>query len=237
MRSLTAPVTRINGVDTTKHGIRPKQRIVVPTPEQDVEYIEIPGRNGSLTKKYGFKDIPLPVEFYINDNTSFKRAFRKAKVFLFQAKTISFDDDSEVYYKVKSIKIDDAENIIEKYGMFVVEFTLSPFQYEVDVPTQTITSETTLTNEGHESEPYIKVHATGTGKVYINDQVVTIKDINGTIEIDSEIMNAYRISNGYITNLNNHMIGDFPVLRNGSNVIKFDGAITKLEINPRWRWV
>ncbi|KLV27223.1 Gp13 protein [Niallia circulans] len=232
---LNASKVKINSVYTEEYNIHPKNRIEIPTPEQDIEYKEIKGRNGSLTRKYGFKDIPLPVHFTIREE-SFKKAFRKAKMYLFNAKKLSFDDDDEVHYKVKSVQIETAENLVERFGEFTVIFTLDPFQYETN-PIQTITGPTTLNNQGYESEPYIKAHVTGTGKVYIGEQVITIKDVNGTIEIDSTMMNAYRNENGLITNLNNKMIGDFPVLVSGSNVIKFDGDITKLEINPRWRWI
>ncbi|WP_144461758.1 phage tail protein [Siminovitchia fortis] len=213
------------------------ERPPIPTPEQDVDHIDIKGRHGSLTKKYGFKDISYSLTFDFLEDVPFKPAFRKAKPVFFNGKKLAFEDDPGIFYKIKSVTIDEAENEVMEYGQFTANFILAPFQYEVNVPTQTITGQTTLTNEGYESEPYIKAHAAGTGKVYINDQVVTIKDINGFIELDSEIMNAYRKTDGYITNLNNHMIGDFPVLAHGKNVIKFDGAITKLEVNPRWRWV
>jgi len=92
-------------------------------------------------------------------------------------------------------------------------------------------------NSGYESEPYIKAYVAGTGKIYIGEQTITINGVNGTIEIDSAMMNAYRNESGLITNLNNKMIGDFPVLVEGNNRISFDGGITKLEINPRWRWI
>lgn len=232
---MRASKLKINGVYTDEYKVKPKNRIEVPTPEQDVEHKEIRGRNGSLTRKYGFKDIPLPVHFTIH-HESFKKTFRKAKMYLFNAKTLVFDDDNEVHYKVKNVQIETAENLVERFGEFTVMFTLDPFQYETN-PIQTITGPTTLNNQGYESEPYIKCFVSGTGKFYIGEQVITIKGVNGTIEIDSEMMNAYRNENGLITNLNNKMIGDFPVLVSGSNVIKFDGDITKLEINPRWRWI
>jgi phage-related protein len=232
---LNASKVKINSVYTEEYNIHPKNRIEIPTPEQDIEYKEIKGRNGSLTRKYGFKDIPLPVHFTIYEE-SFKKAFRKAKMYLFNAKTLSFDDDNEVHYKVKSVRIDTAENLVERFGEFTVNFILDPFQYETN-PIQTISSPTTLNNQGYESEPYIKCYISGTGKIYIGNQEITIKDVNGTIEIDSAMMNAYRNESGLITNLNNKMIGDFPVLVEGNNRISFDGGITKLEINPRWRWV
>ena len=237
MNPLMSSIVYINDIDTANQGVYPIGRAPVLTPEQDIEYIEIKGRNGSLTKKYGYKDITYPLEFYISEKPSFKQAFRTAKVFMLQANSLSFSDDPDVYYRVKSIRIDTAENLIVKYGRFTVEFTLAPFQYALNDSTKTITARTTLTNPGYESEPLITVHCSGTGKLYINNVPVTIQNINGMIIIDSELMNAYGNNNGIITNLNNHMIGDFPVFRHGSNVIDFDGGITKLEVNPRWRWV
>ena len=232
---MRASKLKINGVYTDEYKVKPKNRIEVPTPEQDTEQISIKGRHGSLTKKYGFKDIPLSVHFTIH-HEAFKKTFRKAKMYLFNAKTLVFDDDNEVHYKVKSVQIETAENLVERFGEFTVMFTLDPFQYETN-PIQTITGQTTLNNLGYESEPYIKCYIAGTGNIYIGDQEITIKDVNGMIEIDSTMMNAYRNENGLITNLNNKMIGYFPVLAEGNNVISFDGDITKLEINPRWRWI
>jgi len=227
----------LDGININNHNMYlVEDRPPVPTAQQDTEQFVIRGRNGSLTKKYAYLDIPYPLNLAIYDNVSFKPAFRKGKQVLFSAKKLAFEDEPEIYYKIKSVQIDIAENDVEEFGQFTVNFTLDPFAYE-ETDTITITQQTTLSNTGYESEPYIKAHATGTGKVYIGEQVITIKDVNGTIEIDSTMMNAYRNENGLITNLNNKMIGDFPVLVEGNNRISFDGDITKLEINPRWRWI
>lgn len=233
---MRASKLKINNVYTDDYGINPKGRILVPTPEQEVQHIEMKGRHGSLTKKYGFKDIILPVHFTMHGD-NFKRIFRKAKAKLLNVETLKFDDDDEIYYEIKSVQIETAENLILKFGEFTVNFRLDPFQYEVADSTQVITDRTTLTNEGYESQPIITAHVAGTGKLYINDQEITLQNINGTIIIDSELMNAYRNDNGIITNLNNHMIGDFPVFRHGDNVVDFDGDISQLDINPGWRWV
>lgn len=236
MNPLKAAVVFINDIDTATKGIHPIDRAPVPSPEEDVEHVDVRGRHGSLTKKYGFKDIPYPLDFYINESMPFKQAFRVAKQFLLDAKTLRFSDDEDVHYRVKSIRIDTAENIIVKYGRFTVEFILDPFQYETN-ETRTITGRTVLNNPGYESQPYIKATCSGSGKIFVNGEEIQITDINGTIEIDSELMNAYRKTTGNITNLNNHMVGDFPVFKTGSNVVEFSGEISKLEINPRWRWL
>lgn len=230
---------KLNGAYTDEFGIVAQGRYELPTGEQDIEFIDIKGRDGELTKKYGFKNILLSVVFSIQDKgkqSSFKSIFRKAKAYVLNAKTFQVDDDDEVYYKIKAVQIDDAENRIKEFGEFTVNFTLDPFAYEINNPVQTITSQTTINNLGYESQPIMTVHCAGTGNVYVNDIPITIKDINGTITIDSEMMNAYRKGTS-ITNLNNHMVGDFPVLRHGNNVISFDGDISKIELIKNWRWV
>jgi len=118
------------------------ERPPIPTPEQDVEHKEIRGRHGSLTRKYGFKDISYPLTFDFLDDVPFKQVFRKAKMSFFNAKKLSFEDDPGIYYKIKSIQIDDALNDIEEYGQFTANFVLDPFAYEETVLI-TITQQTT----------------------------------------------------------------------------------------------
>lgn len=234
---MRASKIKINNVYTDEYNFKPKGRIEVPTAEQRTEYIVIKGRDGSLTKKYGYEDISLPINFTMHDTVKgFKPVFRKIKQYLFSAETLVFDDDSEVYYKVKSIKIATAENLIKEFGEFTVNFTLDPFQHEVSNDPIEITSSTTINNDGYEALPIINAYVEGTGRIYINDEEIIIENVNGQITIDSEMQNAYR-KGSPPQNMNNKMEGDFPVLKNGNNTIDFDGDITKLEIimNKRWR--
>src|SRR5690625_932936 len=238
MSGFRASKIMIDGIYAEDFGVYLKERPNIPTPLQDVDHINVKGRHGSLTRKYNYLDTELFVNFHMYDEgDGFKKVFRKAKHRLLNAKTLIFDDDPSVFYKVKSVTIDESPTILFKYGEIPTTFRLDPFQYEVDNPTETITSRTTITNEGYESEPIMTVHCNGTGNIYINNQEVTIQNINGTITIDSEMQNAYRIENGYVVNLNSHMIGRFPVLKHGQNTISFDGDITKLEIICNKRWV
>ncbi len=227
----------IDGVNTRDYNVKPRTRIEIPTPDQDIEFIQIKGRHGALTKKYGYIDILLPVDFYIFGNEPFKKIYRKAKQKMMNAKTLMLKDDDTVFYKIKSVSFSNALNPNIEAGEFTVNFTLSPFQYEIADSTRTITARTTLTNPGYRSQPIITAEVAGTGRIYINDQEIVIQNVNGPIIIDSELMNAYGNNNGIITNLNNHMIGDFPIFEHGDNVVEFDGDISSLEIDPRWRWV
>lgn len=234
-----ASKVRIDGVYSEDFGVYLKERPDIPTAEQHVEHIEIRGRvDGELTKKYGFKNVEFFANFHMFDESEgFRKVYRKAKQNLLKAKTLIFDDDSEVYYKVKTVLIDDSPTVLFKYGEIPTTFILDPFQYEISNAPQTITSRTVITNEGYEAQPIITATCSGTGTIYINEMPIIIQNINGTITIDSEMMNAYRKVGALVTNLNSHMIGDFPILRNGNNVIEFDGDISQIELITNKRWL
>ena len=236
VNKLNASRIKLDGIYTDTRGIHAKERYNIPTPEKDVEIIEVRGRENVLTKEYGYLPIPLTMNFYMKKE-QFKPAFRKAKPFILNAKTLQVDDDIDVYYKIKKVKINEAENQLKTFGEFEVEMTLDPFQYEIKNEPITITSRTNVRNEGYTSEPVFNVHVKGTGNLYIGQQKVIIKDVNGNITVDSQQMNAYRREGGLITSLNKHMIGKFPVLNTGSNWIHFDGDISKVEVIPNRMWV
>ena len=68
--------------------------------------------------------------------------------------------------------------------------------------------------------------------LHINNNSYLLSTISPNIEIDSEMMSVYRG-----TTLLNSKAGfdEFPVLNPGDNSISWTGAVTKVEIVPRWR--
>ncbi|WP_368652363.1 hypothetical protein AB4Y30_11430 [Ornithinibacillus sp. 4-3] len=230
-------ISKIDGTDTRQDKIYQRNRVEIPTAERDIQTIEIKGRNGSLTKEYGFKDILLPVEYFFYEKEEFEPYFRRFKQRLLNAKTLIVNRDNGLFYKIKSAQIEVALSERDMLGEFTVNYTLDPFLYEISNAPQTITSRTVITNEGYETQPIITATCSGTGKIYVNDVPIVIQNINGTITINSEMMNAYRKVGALVTNLNSHMVGDFPVLRHGDNVIDFDGDISKLELIKNKRWL
>ena len=69
--------------------------------------------------------------------------------------------------------------------------------------------------------------------LYVNNKSIYLKGITDKIIIDSEMKNAYNNS----VSLNYKMSGDFPVLSLGENNISWIGNVTKLEIQPNWRFL
>jgi phage-related protein len=81
------------------------------------------------------------------------------------------------------------------------------------------------------AKPYIKIYGNGSISLSVNSSTITIADVDGYVELDSETMNAYK----GINLLNNKMTGSaFPELVPGDNTIAFTGTVTGAEIVPRW---
>ena len=200
----------------------------IPVPDRDIEMKPIRGRNGSLTKKYGYKDIEFSIALNIIDTTGIKEKIRYIKAWILNAKKLQLSDDS-AYYKIKHSFIPDIDNELNLYGYFKASFVAHPFQ-RIDKPIVTMLTPGQLINNGTvESEPYIKIYGTGDGAITINSSVIHLKNINQFIEIDSEHQEAFKDS----SSKNGDMEGVYPILDPGINNISWSGGITKIEIDVR----
>ncbi|PEA86373.1 distal tail protein Dit [Bacillus thuringiensis] len=204
----------------------------IPTAKQKIDKIDVPGRNGSLTKKGAYEDVVMKVKFNILEDENIKPLVRRIKVWLLNGKILSFSDD-DVFRKVKHVEIDDINNEIEEYGEFDVTFTLDPFEYAEDIEVTIYKPEMIYNSGTIESDPKMLIVGNGTFRITINDVSFQLKDVNGSVVIDSEVLEAY---NNTIP-MNDKMIGEFPVFKIGENKIEWSGAIQSITIQPRWRYL
>ena len=64
-------------------------------------------------------------------------------------------------------------------------------------------------------------------------RIVELTDISGNIVIDSALQEAYKGT----TLMNDHMSGDFPVLKPGQNAVSWSGNVTRVIVRPNWRYL
>jgi phage-related protein len=116
---------------------------------------------------------------------------------------------------------------------FQVGFKVNPFFF-LDSGSEyiTLSAPATIYNPGTiYAEPYIKITGSGDIDLTINDTVYAFTGVDGYIEINSELKTVYKDT----INQGNKMIGEFPVLSIGDNMISWSGAVTSVEIMPKWR--
>ena len=118
---------------------------------------------------------------------------------------------------------------------FAVNFRCYPFFYTNAAADITVTaSGTIITNPGSVySEPILTVTGSGDITLIVGTTIVELENISGSIVIDSVLQEAYQGT----TLMNDHMSGDFPVLKPGQNAISWVGSVTKVAIRPNWRYL
>ena len=225
----------INNQNTKNLGFALVGRPSIPSADKKYETIEVEGRDGVLTKFIGYQDLKFSLKFNILFQSDIKQKLREIKGLLSVAKTLSFDDSPNFFYKIKRAQISDTQTIIKSHGSFNVEFIADPFEYEsssvleYENPSNLIIRN----NTSYYSQPIIKIHGKDNIKLFVNDELVEVKNINEGITIDSEMQEAYYNND----NLNHQMLGDFPIFGIGENKIRLEGNVNKIEILPQWRWL
>ena len=217
----------------TDFGLRITQVPIVPTPGRVIETIEVDGREGDLTLLKGWKDMTFSLKAVIWAKDVWN-VWRTISPRILNANTISFSNDPSVFYKIKTIQASGLTQVLSTMWEFELEVTCLPFRYKVGVPIINRTSSGTVTYSGNVfSLPRIKVYGSGTRTLTINGKPIVLNLQSEYLIIDSELKECYY---GDVAT-NNLMTGDFPEFRVGSNTVTLGTGISKVEIEPRWRYL
>lgn len=205
--------------------------------EKRVNQITIPGRQGVLHEDEGtYSNYTKDIECAIKNRTM-KIDYSTIDAWLDGYGELTFSTEPNFVYRAMANNQISISGILKSFSKFLVQFDVHPFKYSANPfnDHMTITGPVTIYNKGtFYSEPVITIFGTGGITLTINDTEYTITDIDGHVTINSEIQEVYKDS----TNKNNTFSGeDFPRLEVGKNEISFTGNVTKIEIEPNWRFL
>lgn len=216
-------------------GICVAKRPPITSPQRNIEYIEIPGRNGALkVDDETYKDIVIPVECWFKSK-DIPGKTEEIKQWLDGGEgPLIFSNQPDRFYIAHVSDQFDIAQEMKRFGQFQLNFRCRPFKYAVDNHPITLASPGALISPGNQpSEPIIQVNGSGNITLTINSISVLLSNVSGHVTIDSILKDAYKDT----TLKNNDMTGDFPMLRPGENTISWTGTVTTLEITPNWRWL
>ena len=226
-----------NGERCTAHGIYVLEQPPITIPQERSKQTSIPGRPGSLTTLEGddvFDDLTLTATCYIRDPA----LIPSIAAWLKSGGTVTFANRPGGFYHARISNQVPFEKILRgnPHCSFAVNFRCSPPFWYVSNPDEvTITnSSSVLPNPGSVyAEPIIHVYGSGDATLIINDSFVELEGIEDGIILNSVIQEAYQGE----TLLNEHMEGEFPVLKPGNNLVSWSGDITRVVIEPNWRYL
>ena len=91
-----------------------------------------------------------------------------------------------------------------------------------------------VTNPGNvHAEPVITVYGSGAITLMVGLTIIELEGISGNITLNSTLQEAY----SGITSMNSAMSGEFPVLLPGANAVSWTGNVSKVVIEPHWRYL
>jgi len=205
--------------------------------QRDVKTVTIPGRNGVLHFDNGrFDERKQTYLAYIpGDNYPARIAYART-VFGRRGKGYKRLEDTFNADEFSLASFDDAMKpesmAFRTMGLTELSFSCRPERF-LRTGEQVIkaTGAITLANPtGLPAKPLIRVYGTG-GVLTVGGEVITISTIDGYVDLDSDMCDAYKGS----TNCNQNIaLGSFPVFDEGTTGISWTGSITSVEITPRW---
>jgi len=225
-----------NGVRSSDYGLIISSKDIYSAPAPDVSFVSVPGRNG---------DVLIDNNRFNNITVSYTVAFRNVKsraaaikLWLCRAGYYVLTDTYQpAYFRMaafsSNLKIDE---LIENVGQAQISFNCKPFMYSfAGRETITMTEPGTITNtEAFASLPYIKITGEGDINLHIGSRSYSLTGVSSYIELDSELMAAYK---GSVLCNDKINFTEFPALQSGESNISWTGAVTQVEIVPNWRTV
>lgn len=207
----------------------------ISKPKMRTSTTEIDGLDGDIVEYLGYKSYDKTISIGLTRNYDLN-----AIMSYFNGNgELILSNEPDKYYKAQIIDTIDYNKLIN-FKTAKVKFHVQPYKYlNSESPLiLEINDETSLNveNKGLEnSKPIITLYGSGTIQLLINNLSVCSVNIEEDeyITIDSEKEEAYF---GSVLK-NRQMQGDFPILNSGINNISWTGNLTKIEIQPKSRWL
>lgn len=226
-----------NGRSTFDFGIFISGESTYSAPERNVTSQEVAGRNGNLLFDQGnFKNITVKYPAYITEELP-----SRIRDFLnYAGSQIGYQrlEDSYHPYEFRMGRFKSNPNIetrgyMNRSGKFTLEFDCKPqrFLKSGEETIEILTSGAVFNRTEFASKPMLRVYGTGAGTVGIGSETITISLISSYVDIDCEIMDAYKGATN--CNKNVSFTGEI-TLSPGTTNVALTGNLTKIEITPRW---
>ncbi|MGL5712252.1 MAG: distal tail protein Dit [Paraclostridium sp.] len=231
-----------NGRSSKEFNLKITESNHASVPFRNIEEVNVPGRNGNIVvDDMGYSNRTIELSVLLDNRDGGKtlcEMARELSSWLQSSKAfkkLTFSDDTDCYLEAMCINQISFEELAKDFNELQITFLCKPFKKINSGNTEILVAQNSfISNRFLPSKPLIKIVGTGDITLNINSQAIVLKGLEGGIEIDSELMNAYKIVEGKTVLQNSKMYSDFPILESGRNTISWTGNVTQLKVTPRW---
>ena len=206
---------------------------------QKINVFSVPGRDGDIILPQGAWENQIQeYDCYVGDGDAAAAAAELAAWLFTKNGYQELEDgwESDVYRLAYLSEPMDIESMMNKVGHVIITFSCVPKRFLKSGKTATtLTATGNLTNPtAFAAKPLLKVTGTvnGTGTVACGGKTLGITFPVATFYIDCETCQAY--STDGTTFYNTSITGAFPEIPAGTQSFAITGAISSVEITPRW---
>lgn len=219
-------------------------------PMERLEEVAIPGRHGALAVTEGADGAPVYDSIDMPPMLCAVLAgadMDKVRPWLSGSGPLILGNDPARVRQVRMTEQAEYERIVRgrPHLRLSLRYTAQPFRYLVNPATLTLTSAQAIQNPGtFEADPIITLTGSGSGVLMVGGKYLEISEVDGVV-IDCEAKLAYSATNDKLL-LTSRLTGDWPVLGLGMTPVSWGQGmgggnpgpgITKVEIQPNWRWL
>lgn len=207
----------------------------ITKPQIKTNITEIDGVDGDIIEKIGYKSYTKILNIALTRNYDIDNVIE----YFSGDGYLTFSNEKDKYYKASIVDDIDYNNLLN-FKTASIKFHVQPFKYKLNeekiILNVTNQKQIKVINQGNiESKPLIEIIGSGSIELSLNNMHFCSLELseNDNIIIDSEKQDAY--FGGKL--LNNKMLGFFPSLISGENIITWSGNISKIIIFPNSRWL
>lgn len=228
---------RFNNKNASELGVYAISRPAIVSPERNVQLIEVPGRNGSVTlDDETYKDIEIDINcnFKVKKADDFGRRTRMIKSWL-NSKTdnrLIFNDDLDFCRLVKKTTISKIERQSKYIGTFEINFVCAPFEFLLDGFNEHSLEECKV-NPYDTSKPIYHFIGEGMAHLEVNGNYINI-NVGQNAYVDTELQLTYN-GNGDIVNTDLNGNYEKLYLKSGENDLLLESKNgVQVQVKPRW---
>ncbi len=234
----TLPYFKFNGVKSLDERLLITGKSIYKGAARDLTFQSIPGRSGDLLiDNRRHKNVKIKYDVTalgdireIPDIADRVKSWLLSEVGYFRL----YDTYDPKHFRMAAYQEEfDLEQELPSVGRSSIVFNCKPFRYSREGQKSIVlSSASTVRNpERFPSSPYIKITGSGDITLTVNENAFLFKGVEDYIEIDSEIMQAFRGDQSENAKM---YTPTFPELVKGKNTVSWSGSVSNVEIIPRW---